>query len=379
MRLGIVGLGAVAQAVYLPLLARHPELFEIAAVADLSRGLFTAIGERHRVPPRGRYGTGDELLAAGGIDGALLLASGSHGALAEVALNGGLAVLCEKPLAWTLAEADRLAAIPGASDRLLLGYMKLYDPAVERAIDLARQRPPLRSLEVTVLHPTPEAQLAQSALLPPPDDVPPETARASAEEADALRERALGPAAAPLGRLYTDVLLGSIVHDLALIRALAGNPEAVDYAEAWPDKGNGLFSPDSVAVAGRFPGGARFSIRWHFLAGYPAYREEVRLHDEAGSIELAFLSPYLLFAPTELTVVVQDGTAAARTRFRSTEEAFERQLLAFHALWRGEGPPRAGVEEGRADIVTCQRIADVVARERGLEIGGEAAASGAVR
>lgn len=371
MRLGIAGLGAVAQAVYLPLLARHPERFGVAAVADLSPVLVTAIGDRLGLPRSARFESAEELLAGADIDAVLLLASGSHGALAEAALSRGVPVLCEKPLSWTLEEADRLAALP-AAERLLLGYMKLYDPAVDRAAELARGRSELRSVEVTVLHPSSDAQLVHAALVPPAD-VPAEAARARAAEADALLRRALGPAAAALGRLYSDVLLGSVVHDLAVMRVLAGDPESIDHVDTWPhDVETESVRPGSVAVAGRLTGGARFSIRWHFLAAYPVYREEIRLHHEVGTIELAFPSPYLLHAPTELSVSEAAGAASARTRFRSTEEAFERQLFAFHALWRRQERPRAGIVEGRTDIATCQRIAVALARGRGLEVGGEA-------
>ena len=123
MRLGIAGLGAVAQAVYLPLLARHPERFRVTAVADLSPVLVAAIGDRLGLPRSARFESAEDLLTSGDIDAVLLLASGSHGALAMVALSMGLSVLCEKPLAWTLAEADGMAAVPDATARLLLGYM----------------------------------------------------------------------------------------------------------------------------------------------------------------------------------------------------------------------------------------------------------------
>ena len=55
IRLGIAGLGAVAQAVHIPLLERLGDLFRIAAVADVSPLLTEAIGERHRVPATGRF------------------------------------------------------------------------------------------------------------------------------------------------------------------------------------------------------------------------------------------------------------------------------------------------------------------------------------
>jgi predicted dehydrogenase len=120
-------------------------------------------------------------------------------------------------------------------------------------------------------------------------------------------------------------------------------------------------------------GGARLSLRWHYLDRYPAYREEVRLHHEQGSIALTFPSPYLLNAPTVLTVTELDGDATRTREDRSTVEAFEQELVAFHRLVTDGQPAAAGIAEGRADIVTCQRIVRRLAERRGAELGGEAA------
>jgi len=54
VRLGVLGLGAVAQAVHLPLLERLRDAFEIRAIADVSGQLVNAIGDRYRVPAERR-------------------------------------------------------------------------------------------------------------------------------------------------------------------------------------------------------------------------------------------------------------------------------------------------------------------------------------
>jgi hypothetical protein len=249
--------------------------------------------------------------------------------------------------------------------------MKLYDPAVERAVQALAGRPAPRSIEVTVLHPPSAPQLAHASLLPPPADVDRDVLDAILAREAAVTERALGPVGAPLALLYTDVLLGSIVHDLAVIRALAGGPLEVDDADVWPAEA----ATGSVSVLGRLPGGTRVSIRWHYLEGYPAYREEVRVHDESGTVELAFPAPYLLHAPTVLTVVDADAEAERVSRTRSTVEAFESQWLAFAAFVHDEAPPRAAIAEGRADVLTCQAAARALAGRLGVTLGGEAAAS----
>lgn len=384
VRVGVVGLGAVAQAVHLPLLDRRGEQFEIAAIADLSRTLVTTIGERYRVAEAERYLGIDALLESDVIDALVVLTSGSHGAATLAGLDRGLPVLVEKPLAYTLAEADAIAArlVEQPADegkertgaaRLQLGYMKLHDPAVVRALEVGAetsQPEPIRSIEVTVLHPTSESQLAHARLLPPARDVSKEVVASLQAEDHRLVEAALGPAAAAaIGPLYSGILLGSVVHDLAIVRAFAGDPVGIDSVDVWPD---GAWPP-SVAATGRLAGGGRLSIRWHFLPDYPAYREEVRVVREGSTIELEFPSPYLLHAPTALRITETDRAARRDIVVSSVVEAFEEELLAFHALVVDGTPPPSGVAAGRADIVTCQRIAARHAADLGLEIGGEAA------
>jgi len=369
VRLAILGLGAVAQAVHLPLLDRLADRFSIGAIADLSPSLVAVIGDRYRVPARARFDGLDGLLTADGIDGLLVLTSGSHGSAVIAGLDRGWAVFAEKPLAWTLAEADaiaeQLAADPAC--RLQLGYMKLYDPAVVRGVAAAASLGPVRSIEVTVLHPSDQRQLSHARLLPPPTDVPAATIDSIRAEADRLRTLAVG-SSGDLARLYSDIVLGSIVHDLALIRAFASDPTGIDLVDTWPAER----WPPSVAIAGRLEGEARFAVRWHFLPDYAAYREEVRVVYEAATIELEFPSPYLLHAPTRLRITELEGDARRDRRYTSVGEAFEEELLAFHSLVTTGRQPLAGLHEGRADIVTSQRIAARYAVQLGLPISGEA-------
>lgn len=374
IRIGVAGLGAVAQAVHLPLLARLSATFEIAALADLSPTLLAVIGERYGVPPAARAPSAAALLDVPGLDGIVLLTTGSHAGPALAALDRGLAVLSEKPLATTRAEADRLAATPNAA-RLLLGYMKAFDPAVEEArrvvVEDAATLGSIRSIDVHVLHPTSESQLAFARLEPPPSDIDPAVLDGLRAASDRLVADALGPAAGELGRLYGGILLGSVVHELSVIRAVTGEtgPLEIDHVDVWPE---GAWPP-SVGFAGRLPSGVRVTLGWHFLDRYPAYREEVRFHAPGGSIELTFPAPYRLHQPTVLTVDTGADETRRRIVFESIDEAFERELLAFARLIRDGQPPRTGIADGRTDTITCQRIAAAWARRRGIAIGGEAA------
>ena len=335
IRLGVVGVGAVAQAVHLPLLERLPDHFRIAAVADVSPKLVETVGERHRVPSTGRFLALDDMLHEPDLDAVMILTSGSHGEAILRSLSARLAVFTEKPMAWTLGEADAISNALAAhgSPALQVGYMKLYDPAVEQAVvEVGRETAgSIRSIDVRVLHPSSRRQLAHARLLPPPGDVPASTLAAFEADAARLYDEALGPAGPALGPLYADVVLGSIVHDLAVMRAIAGDPVSIDFADVWPEGS----SPGSVSIDGRLEGGTRFAIRWHYLPDHPAYREEVRVVTDHASIEVEFPSPYLLNAPTVLRV----GAACRRRSGRHVLPIRHRSVRAGAA---GLSRPRGG-------------------------------------
>jgi predicted dehydrogenase len=388
IRMGVLGLGAVAQAVHLPLMSKRPDLYELAAICDLSPGLTDAVGRRFGVEESRRFGSLEEMLDAGGLDAVMILSRGSHANAVLAAFERGIAVFCEKPLAFTLAEVDEMIAKQPdlGHPSILLAYMKQYDPAVVEAARLLEEIDDIRSIEATVLHPTGASQLAfahvQGAPIPLPD--------AAMAEMDAEDRRlwtaAVGDADDGVWRAYRGSLVSSLAHDLSILRSFDSPPATVDYADIWRqssahavrDVGRDRKSfgehPPSIEAVGTLAAGGRYTLAWHYLPDFPAYRETVRVVHGRGAIELVFASPYVLHAPTELTVTTLDGDAERRSTRRSITEAFEVQLEAFHAMIRDGVPPKSGLEDGRADILDCQRILAEYAFRTGTPVGGEVGA-----
>jgi predicted dehydrogenase len=105
----------------------------LAGIADLNvhaaRHLASELGD----PPVFR--SLDDMLAAGGID-AVLIATSSNGHLDAIraAAAAGRDILCEKPIALTLADTDAaIAAAEAAGVRLQVGFMRRWDPDYARA------------------------------------------------------------------------------------------------------------------------------------------------------------------------------------------------------------------------------------------------------
>src|SRR6185369_16522302 len=177
-----------------------PDLFAIAGLADIDRATLDMVAARYHVERTTRdY---HELLARDDVEAVLVLASGTHRPFVTAALAAGKHVFVEKPLGFSLAETEELAAAARGSGRAVqVGYHKRFDPAYQRARDEVRDLADLRLIEVTVLHPDEDAYRRHHALLPRRDaaamteaELDALTVRdATAESTRAALEGTLGP------------------------------------------------------------------------------------------------------------------------------------------------------------------------------------------
>lgn len=117
LRVGLVGAGMIS-AFHLTAWSRMPGV-DVAAIADPDPARAAARAGEFGIP--NRYPDLDALLAAEDID-ALDIASPreTHAALVRRAAERGIAVLCQKPLAPTLAEAEALVRDVGERIRLMV-------------------------------------------------------------------------------------------------------------------------------------------------------------------------------------------------------------------------------------------------------------------
>ncbi len=126
LRMGYVGCGFMAQSVHIPNLLSIPEC-ELLAVAEVRPELGRQVQAHFRIPRL--YRSHQELaedrdIQAVGISGHFV----GQGELAIDMLRAGKDVFMEKPMAVTVAQAERIVAAASSSGRrLMVGYMKRYD------------------------------------------------------------------------------------------------------------------------------------------------------------------------------------------------------------------------------------------------------------
>lgn len=341
VRVGVIGCGGVAQVMHLPYLRELDQRFEIAALCDISPGVLEAVGDHYGV--RARY-TDYHDLVAHDLDAVLVLTPGSHAPAALAALAHGRHVLIEKPMCFTLREADQLIEASRARNlTLMVAYMKRYDAGyrfAQRALARLRR---LRAVEVHVWHPSEPQYLAHHRISRARDVDPHLLARLRAEN-DALVREAVGAVPGWLAFAYEEVLLGSIIHDINALRGLIGAPDAVLSTEIWAE-GNALISTF------RYGADVRGVLTWAFLDDVRNYREDLAFLATDGRVELRFPSPFLKSVPTPVAVeLMEDGVYTRREHHVDFEEAFKQELLHFHQCVTTGTAPLTGAEEARADV-----------------------------
>jgi len=132
LRLGIVGVGAIAQIAHLPA-AKKASNVELTALCDVASDLGKAMARKYAVP---RFYTSiDDLLESDDVDAVLIaVADQFHADLTIAALEHGKHVLVEKPLASTVEECRAVVeAAKRTGGKVQMGCMKRYDPGLQFA------------------------------------------------------------------------------------------------------------------------------------------------------------------------------------------------------------------------------------------------------
>ncbi len=363
LRVGVVGCGLVAQVMHLHYLRELPELYEIAALCDVSDEPRERCARDYHV----KFACADwrDLLKQP-LDALLILTSGSHAPIAIAAAEAGLHVLAEKPMCFSVAEGHAMIAAADRAGRVLMvAYNKRYDPAYQRFAEDVRHMQDIRLARITTLE-APLLPYVAHYRLHQPGSLPQQTqTRFTRDNAERIAA-AIGEVDPLSARAYHLVLLDSLVHEFNSIRGLLGEPDQLDFAD---------ITEDGVTIALRF-GQTRCVLNWVDLPGITRYAMEFALYAPDTRLTLSFPSPFLRSAPTLLTREGGDlGTARAwqTEEITSYDESFRAELIHFHHCVTSGQAPITSARDALHDIALCQSVIDVhrrrVVRAHPTDIG----------
>lgn len=128
LRVAIVGVGGIAQRIHVPTVVQAKGA-RLAAIVDVDATRLDAVGARYNIARRAASVA--ELIDRGEVDCAIVTTPPEHHPDVTVALlEAGIDVLCEKPLALTLAEASRMVDCATRVGRILMaGFNRRFMPA----------------------------------------------------------------------------------------------------------------------------------------------------------------------------------------------------------------------------------------------------------
>ena len=305
LRVGLAGLGSMGRN-HLRLLSSWPGV-TLAAVADpVEASLADAVAKT------GAQGFADpaEMLREGGLDAVVIAAPTTyHAALAHAAIEQGIAVLVEKPLAATvddavaILQASRAAGVPVA-----VGHVERFNPAV---LELGR--------------------LLKAGWL---------------SNVFAITSRRAGPFPARIRDVGVTVDLAT--HDVDILSWVAGERPTRVYAET----AQRIHADHEDLLFGlmHFPSGATGYLDVNWLT--PAKRRQLVVTGEEGMFELDYLTQQLTFTKADTTnpqlIAGYAPTFAGDVAVLpvASGEPLAAELDAFLRVVREGGRPVVDVEDG---------------------------------
>jgi predicted dehydrogenase len=257
LRLGLIGTGVAARLLHWPALKQMSDRYRLVAVANRTRAKAEAFADMAGLDYNAVYHDYRELLARDDLDVVLLaLPPELNLDVARAAAQAGLDIICEKPIAATLAAAQAMATLPQEFGvQLLIAENFRYDAAVQKVrelIDAGRVGAPFMV----------SYQFVQP--VPPEDEV-------------ARRPWRQNPVHA--GGIFSD----HGVHMIDVVRYLMGDVAAIQVFGR--ELRSHLVGLDTAVYNLKFGSGAVGSIQWSFaVASGPDWR--IELWAENGTLQV---------------------------------------------------------------------------------------------
>lgn len=140
IRYAVVGLGHIAQAAVLPAFGHAAENSQLVALVSGDPKKLRKLGKKYAITNTCSYDEYDSLLNSGEVDAVFIaLPNHLHCEFSVRAAEAGVHVLCEKPMAVTEDECQKMIGAAEANDvRLMIAYRLHFEEANLNAIEIVQ-------------------------------------------------------------------------------------------------------------------------------------------------------------------------------------------------------------------------------------------------
>ncbi|MFC3803229.1 Gfo/Idh/MocA family protein [Cohnella sp. GCM10012308] len=354
LKVGIVGVGEIAQIIHLPILQSLPELYEIVALCDISPRLLNVMGEKYGV--KNLYANASDMLDRTAMDAVFVLNNMEyHTECAIAALQRNIHVFVEKPMCVTEAEArDIIRARDASQAQVMVGYMRRFAPAYLRALEEVRELGPINYARVRdMIGPNAYFTGQSGTHVHRFADLPAEAVRDRKERNAKLMKEAIGEASGEEYAAY-GLLLGLNSHDISAMREMLGMPLRVKAAAS---RQGGRFKNAILEYDG-------YDVMFETgVDGQGRFDAHIEVFGEQRSILVQYDTPYLRQLPTTLRLRDTIGDALQETVIRPTyKDAYTCELEYFYEVVANGLSPKTTPEDYVQDLAIIKMIMDAVRR-----------------
>lgn len=347
VRVGVIGLGEVAQIIHLPILQALAHCRPQSGRDIAQRAYLIAVGER-------LYADAHELAAQPDLDAVFVLNSDEYHAEHTIAaLDHGKHVLVEKPMCIAPREAAEIIAARNASGKqVMVAYMRRFAPAFVRAVEEVRRLPKINYARIRDIIGMNRLIIDQSSVVLRFTDIPDELSQDRAARARRLVAEAIGEAPPDVVTAYR-ILLGLGSHDLSAMRELIGSPRRVVSAQHWNS---------GRAITAIFDFGDYRAVYETLVDQQRRFDAHLEVYGDEVSIRVQYDTPYIRHLPTTLVKQETRGESFVETTDRPTfKDPYTHELEAFHdAIINGTGP-KTTPEDFAEDL---RLFSEIIARIR---------------
>ncbi|NOU71386.1 gfo/Idh/MocA family oxidoreductase [Paenibacillus sp. LMG 31458] len=351
IKVGIIGLGEVAQMIHLPILESLPELYEMVAFCDISPKLLAKMGEKYHV--QHLYLNATDMFEQSELDAVFVLNNMEYHTESTIAaLNKRIHVFVEKPMCVTQAEVNEIIqARDAANVQVMVGYMRRFAPAYLRAIEEVKSLGPIIYVRVRDIIGQNKFFTSQSNPIYRFNDIPAEAVQDRKERNARLMREAVGEATDDMYGAY-GLLLGLNSHDISAMRELIGMPIAVKAASSWLGGRfkNAIFEYDGF--------NATFETGMDQQGRFDAH---IEVYGENKSVLIQYDTPYIRQLPTTLHISETIGDSFEESTIRPTyKDAYVYELEYFYEVVTKGLQPKTTPEDYLQDLVIFKMIMEAI-------------------
>lgn len=358
IKVGIIGLGEVAQLMHLPILSDMGDLYTITAVADVSPSLVEFAARRYGVPKS--YLSPFELIKDSDVEAVFILSPDQyHCEYASAAILAGKHVFIEKPVSLSTEDLEALIKTEEKHPKqvAMVGYMRRFAGPFLKAKELMKEKPAeveyLRFRDIICEGPF---FIGQTRPVFRPTDISDDVKNESARRRRAHLDTAIGKDATDEQRKAYQALTGLGCHSFSAVRELVGLPKKVK-AVVTAKKG------EHLVVILEYDG---------FIGTYELVNNQnvvqfdaaIEIFQDTRKLKIKYETPYIRNQAAVLEVTDSNNLDTHTTTYGPDyRDAFATELKEFYKCVSEGCKPKTTLTDSLADLKLFKEIITVMGKE----------------